>query len=88
MDGYMIKHGPNKYEVGHVGETPTGWEERYERVDGKVRQGKVCNFLSFILDMHMSQKKTNMNSVIGGAMITTFKNVMKSMALHGTLRLK
>lgn len=42
MDGYIIKHGPHKYEAGHVAETPTGWEERYERVDGNVKQGKVC----------------------------------------------
>ncbi len=42
MDSYIIKHGPNKYEAGHVGETPSGWEERYERVDGNVKQGKVC----------------------------------------------
>lgn len=46
MDAYLIKHGPGKYEAGHVEETPKGWEVRYERVDGNTKQGKVCDILN------------------------------------------
>lgn len=45
MDAYLVKHGPGKYEAGHVEETPKGWEVRYERVDGNTKQGKVCKLL-------------------------------------------
>lgn len=41
MDVWVKKLSPTKWEVGHVEETPTGWEQRFERVDGQVKQGKV-----------------------------------------------
>lgn len=50
MDAYLVKHGPGKYEAGHVEETPKGWEVRYERVDGKTKQGKVCNIQRICFD--------------------------------------
>lgn len=37
----MIKRGEDSWEGGHIEESPSGWEERYDRVDGIVKQGKV-----------------------------------------------
>jgi len=59
MDAYLIKHSPTKYEHGHVEETPFGWEQRYERVDGHVKQGKVVskyNFKIFCFQIHAQSK--------------------------------
>jgi len=41
MDIWLEKTSPSRWENGHVEETPNGWEQRFERVDGDVKQGKV-----------------------------------------------